>query len=77
MQTTIQSRILGRTLTFSRPGQCYVFVDVNGQPGTLGQQCCDGGYVLGSTMTFYGEDQDAFARVCRRWYRAYLRHLRT
>lgn len=73
MRYTIQSRRLGRSLTFSRPGRSYLFVDLNGQSGTLGYQICERGRLRGSTLTYSGNDQQAFERICQRWYRAYLR----
>ena len=72
---TINSRKLERTLTFSRPGKYYIFVDLNRQPGTLGNQICHGGGLLGNTISYSGEDQDVFERICRRWYRAYIRDM--
>jgi hypothetical protein len=74
MNVTINSRKLGRTFTFSRPGGSYVFADLNGQPGTLGRQICDGGATIGSTISYSGSDEATFERICRRWYRAYLRN---
>ena len=73
MEFKINSRKLGRTVTFSRPGKSYIFVDLNGQPGTLGCQICRGGSLMGSTISYNGDDQDEFEKVCRRWWRAYLR----
>lgn len=74
MQTfTINSRALGQEITFSRPGSTYIFVDLNGQPGTLGKQICQGGRLTGSTISYDGEDQEKFEKICRSWYRSYLR----
>lgn len=70
---TIRSRILNREITFSRPGSYYIYADLNGQPGTLGQQICDGGGLAGLTLGYDGEDQARFEKICRCWYRAYLR----
>ena len=72
MELKIKSRKLGRTLTFSRPGSYYIYVDLNGQPGTLGKQICSGGSLRGETLYYSGEDEDAFARICRNWYRAFI-----
>jgi len=71
MELKINSRKLGKTLTFSRPGQDYVYVDLNGKPGTLGNQICHGGDLMGSTIM---ATENNFETVCRRWYRAYLRN---
>ena len=73
MEMQIKSRKLGRTITFSRPGSSYIFADLNGQPGTLGKQICRGGSTTGSTLSYSGDSQEEFERICRNWYRAYLR----
>lgn len=77
MTHTIHSRTLDRTITFSRPGTAYAYLDLNGHSGTLGQQICEGGHLSGATVTYRGESNADFARLCQRWYRAYLRRLRT
>jgi len=78
MECTVKSRKLGKTITFSRPGAQYIFVNLNGQPGTLGKQICEGGFLLGETMTYRGNDQEAFKRICLRWWNAYRsKHVRT
>lgn len=73
MQTTITSRKLGRTITFSRPGKCYIFADLNEREGTLGRQICYGGAVMGSTIGYWGEDEEQFKAICRTWYKQYIR----
>ena len=70
---TINSRKLNKTITFSRPGKSYIFADLNGQPGTLGNQICQGGSTMGSTLSYDGDDQEQFEKICRNWYRSYLR----
>jgi len=74
MKLTTKSRKLNRALTFSRPGGYYIYVDLNGQPGKLGDQICDGGRLMGSTIGHNGDDTEQFERICRRWYRAYIRN---
>lgn len=74
MELTINSKKLGRKIKFSQPGRHYIYVDLNGQPGTLGNQICAGGKLLGSTIGYDGDDQNEFKRVCRNWYRQYLRN---
>jgi hypothetical protein len=76
VRLTINSRILGKKLTFSRPGSAYVFVDLNDRPGTLGVQICMGGNTAGSTIAYYGDAQNQFTALCRTWYRAYMRSMR-
>jgi hypothetical protein len=75
MKTTINTRNHG-AVTFSRPGREYVYVDLNGKPGTLGNQICDGGHLSGSTKTFMGDDQEAFDKFCRNWWSQYMRNER-
>lgn len=73
MEMQITSRKLDRTITFSRPGSSYIYADLNGQSGTLGKQICRGGRAMGDTLSYDGDDQGEFERICRTWYRAYLR----
>lgn len=73
MEMQINSRKLGCTITFSRPGSSYIYADLNGQPGTLGRQICRGGNTSGNTLTYEGDDQAQFEAICRNWYRAYMR----
>lgn len=73
MKLTIQSKKLGRPLTFSRPGESYIFVDINGYPGTLGKQICKGGDTIGNTIEYSGSDYSEFKRICQNWYRLYTR----
>ena len=72
MQLQIDSRRLGKIVTFSRPvGTNYVFIDLNGGEGTLGQQICRGGRLnMGSTITVSNDAN--FEYVCRTWWRAHL-----
>jgi hypothetical protein len=71
METTINGKILGKKLTFFIPGESgYVFVDLNGREGSLGNQICQGGRLLGSTLR--ASNQDDLNRTAQRWYRAYL-----
>lgn len=70
MNLTIKSRKLGRDVTFSRPGSYYIFADLNGCEGTLGTQITDN---KGGTISFYGDDQEAFEKTCRRWYNSLIR----
>ena len=72
MEMKINSRKLDKTLIFSRPGSHYIYVDLNGQPGTLGNELCNGGYLRGDTIGV-GDSQEEFERLCRKWYRAFIR----
>ena len=79
MKLTIHSRKLGKPLTYSRCG-VYVYVDINGEPGFLGRQICDGGKLTGNTIAVYGYENDSavkkeFERVCRNWHKRYIESL--
>lgn len=72
MRYTIKSRKLNQTLTFSRPGSSYIYVDTNGQPGTLGKQICYKGRFSGVCLSYDGDNIAAFEKICKEWYRAYI-----
>jgi hypothetical protein len=76
MEYTIKSRKLKREVTFSRPGSYYIHVNLNGQPGCLGQQICKNGALSGSCLGVSDgrndqETQEAFERVCKAWWKNY------
>ena len=73
MELTINSRKLGKYVTFSRPGKSYIFVDLNGLSGTLGLQPCDGGGFSGSTLSYSGDNSDTFNKLCRAWFKLYIK----
>ena len=76
MEMTINSRKLGKQVTFSRPGGSSLYTDLGQRhkEGTLGYQLCDGGYVLsGGTLSYSGDDYAAFKHICRRWWAAHLK----
>lgn len=75
-KTTINSKTLKREITFSIPGKRHIYADLNGQPGTLGQQICKGGDTMGSTLSYSGNNQAEFDAICRKWYRAHVRNLK-
>lgn len=77
MTLTINSRAMKQSVVFSRPGDRYIYVDLSGDgslPGCLGLQICDGGKLLGNTISYSGSDEAVFGRICRNWFRAYLRN---
>lgn len=76
MKTTIKTRSHGELEFFTGNGTRYVFVNFNGKPGTLGNQICNGGNMTGSTITYNGDDRDGFERLCRNWWKLYLRNER-
>lgn len=76
MEFTINSRKLGKPITFSRPGGGYIYVDLTGtgvQPGTLGHQICRGGKLMGDTIAYHGCDDGDFRTICRNWFNAFLK----
>lgn len=76
---TIKSTAIGDEVIFSRPGRYYIYVDLNGQQGSLGQQICQGGELLGDTLGVHGDDETAqarFEKTCRTWWKSYLRKQR-
>jgi len=74
MKFTINSKKLDKPVEFSRPGGSYIYVDLNGQPGTLGNQICNGGSTMGSTMVYSGDDESIFEKICRNWWKSYLKN---
>lgn len=64
MNFSINSRKLGKTFSFTRPGSTYIFVN--------GRQICNGGSYAGNTLEYRGEDEDQFRAVCKNWYRSYM-----
>jgi len=75
MKFTINSKKLGKEIEFSIPGKSYIFVDLNGKPGTLGEQICKGGSTMGSTISYHGDDMKEFSTICKRWWKLYLQKL--
>ena len=73
MELKIKSKRLDKVLTFSRPGGSYIFVDLNGREGTLGRQICEGGHLGGPALFYDGDDEAQFKKICRNWYRSYVR----
>jgi hypothetical protein len=76
MRTTINTREFGELTFFTGNGTNYVFVDINGQPGTLGKQICDGGGLMGSTISCRSTRPSDFEKLCKKWWRNYLRDQR-
>jgi hypothetical protein len=75
MELTIKSRVLGDTFTFwmypcDADGTGCIFLTSPGRRGTDGQQICEGGRFLGSTLS---ASEATFEATCRRWYQARLR----
>ncbi len=76
MEFTIDSRKLKRPVTFWR-GQYYICVNLNGQPGCLGQQICEKGRLFSGSCLGVSdgrndqETQEAFERVCKAWWKQF------
>ena len=70
---TIKSRKLNREITFFRvDGGSYVYVNLNGEYGTDGNQICKGGKIRGNAVDYYGNEIEGFKRVCRNWFKQYI-----
>ena len=79
MRMTIQAKREIETMTgtekpkfefWMRDSGGYVYLESAGHEGTTGQQICHGGAMSGDTVSASPKN---FERVCRRWYRAYMR----
>lgn len=76
MTYSINSRKLGKKVTFSQPASWYVYVDLNGKAGCLGEQICAGGVTnYGSTIGCNPEWND-FVYTCKRWWKQWLKENR-
>ena len=75
MTYTINSRKLNKEVTFSIPGTYYIYVDLNGRSGTLGDQICAGGELLGLTIGYGGSDPRTFEKICKAWFKKYLKNI--
>ena len=75
MEFTIKSRKYNKDITFFiGNGTSYIYVNLNGMSGTLGNQICDGGSLRGSTLS--ARTEQSFVAICRHWWNAYLRYER-
>lgn len=63
-RTTINTRNVGALVFYVPDDGGYVRLESPGRRGTLGQQICNGGGTLGSTLT---ADENTLAFVARRW----------
>jgi len=71
MEFTLNSRISGKLEFFAPNGGGYVRLTSGEKPGTLGQQICERGGFMGSTLSC-GPDIDSLARVARKWQKQRL-----
>ena len=74
MEFTINSKKLNKSVTFSRPGSGYIYVNLNGRSGTLGNQICSGGSLSGNTLGYSGDSKEVFSRICKNWYTSLLKN---
>jgi hypothetical protein len=51
---------------FVRPGSAYIFVQIGNQKR---QQICEGGKFRGETISYLGDDDVEFEKICLKWYR--------
>jgi hypothetical protein len=65
-RTTINTHNVGPLTFFAPDGGGYVRLESPGKSGTLGQQICEGGDTMGSTLTANASNLGA---VARRWLR--------
>ena len=80
MYYVIKSRRLKHDVTFfwtpgQKTGTGYIYVDMtpnNNKPGVLGDQICDGGGFLGSTLSAYSKDD--FINTSKKWWKSFLRN---
>jgi len=75
MRYTIKSRKFGRDIDFvaSLPNSknyAYIKVSFTGNDSNY-RQICDGGYLMGSTVSATAE---SFESICRNWWKQYLRN---
>ena len=71
MRTSINSKVLGKNLSFwMRDAGGYVYLEDKG-PGTTGSQICQGGGFMGNTLS---ATSDSFEKICRSWYRSHIRN---
>ena len=73
MELTIKTRNHGRVVFFTGNGTSYVYINLNGKFGTMGNQICSAGRLAGNTISYSGESYEEFERACRKWWRSYLR----
>jgi hypothetical protein len=72
MRKTITRKSTGRTFDFwMRDGGGYVWLEFPNKPATMGQQICNGGHFMGSTMSATPE---TFNKKCRNWYNAAVKN---
>ena len=67
MHLIINSKKLGKKITFSRIGEQYIYVDgiVDG--------VSDVGKING--ISYAGDDKRTFIHICLRWFRSYTRDI--
>ena len=76
MNYSFFSKKLNQRIKFCRPGKEYIFVVFdNGIVDThpTRKQICYGGGLQGNTITYSGDDEHEFERICKLWWRKYLK----
>ena len=80
MKLTIISRKHQKEFFFIRPGASYILVEIDNKHNKQTtshwprRQICHGGGFRGETVSYDGDDQEAFNKVCRAWYRSWKRN---
>jgi hypothetical protein len=74
MRFTIKSRNEGDFNFWCPDNGGYIYLELEGKPGTLGKQICHGGGFFGSTMSCSNRPSD-FEATCRYWYRKYRQNI--
>lgn len=73
MNFKINSKKLDTVVEFSRPGAYYIYVDFSSDKrGTLGKQICSGGQLTGKTLSYSGNDEKVFKKICKNWFRKFI-----
>jgi len=83
MRWTVKSKRLKRDVTFFCSGGFdphsfydwrYIFINLNGKSGCLGNQICEKGELRGATLVAYSEDD--FISTAKKWWKQYLKNRR-
>ena len=87
MKHVIFSKKFGVEFYFIRSGSGYILLTVswiNSFPVPLElqrigtgdfKQICDGGGFRGSTLSYSGDDEEQFKKICKSWYRSWFRRM--
>lgn len=71
MKVELYSERLGRTLTFTKPGGCYVHVDLNDGVHEAPVPICQGGKLTGAYIGDVRYDIRVLESIAERWLAEY------